>query len=447
MTSTNNITFRTKTNNQVKARLNKSDNNIPQPNTSQSSEMELSYTSIPNVSLTENNTIYTELKNEISLLQAQLNTANQEIRNLNEQNMKLKHQITKYEQKNIFLNTDNMILNDCTSPIKATVQTKHRRHQRDSSTPIKSNSCTSLTLQGSGTQQNEGTAAKSKNVSVKSIVANNRRKMVYILGDQHAAGLYKYFLDSKQFGNEDTYCVSSFIKPGSLCSETLINCDNLLGKLKDGDIVVISIGGNDKNPYNILNTLSASLNKLQSIENIKIYITQVTKNIYLNETYLNNHLRSLIATYRNCKFISLNKSLSSDVSKHLFTTKYSTYLTYLCKALFFEISCDTYSNKYLDPKNLKTLIKCYENKYLNKQKGTIPYYFKKKSDCTKIDAKNNDISTYSHICKRGTIPYYFHKVNKTSKQTKQTDLILSARTKSVITTNSTHIVNNNFFRP
>lgn len=416
MASNNNVTVRRRKTTQNTDNMNRSAENILEEHELDTSTKEFSFTSLPNVSLNENMSILNEMKEEITELKALLKIATQEIDKLKSQNTQIKNKMSEYEQElKLFRNmkVDTMNQTETATPIKINAGILSLQHK--ASTPINLIASTSPALVNHPIPQtNNWTKQHKHNIETMTETTNNLKKTIFILGDQQAMGLYRFLQNSKKYRNQ--YSVFSFIKPFALCKENLSYCDTLQKSLQNGDKVILAIGANDKNPYNIINALSVSLGKFQRMENVQIYVTQVTNNNFLNENCLNNHIRALVSTYPNCNFVTLNSRMALSESKKLFITNYSLYLAHLSDALKYQMECDDYNSKYLNPKNLNTLIKLNHNKFIKKscnqpnqhKKGTIPFYFPKQ--------KNNGNIMPSHLYKKGTIPYYFHKqtVNKTS---------------------------------
>lgn len=136
---------------------------------------------------------------------------------------------------------------------------------------------------------------------------NNTKPNIYIIGDQQVKGLTEQLLKSRSKGWNDCYKVTGIVKPFALSPQILNSCTSLYDSLTDDDILILSVGCNDKNPYLIMSSLC---NMLCNLKKCKIFFFSVEQNCYLNVNRLNSEINSLIKNYSNCTFINIDLLVS-----------------------------------------------------------------------------------------------------------------------------------------
>lgn len=200
----------------------------------------------------------------------------------------------------------------------------------------------------------------------------------------------------------DNYTVSGIIKPYAKSYDILSYCKILESELNSSDRVILSIGTNDTNPFEVCKELCLALSKLKTP---KVLIIPIYNNNKVNTDLLNNYISSIVKLHNNCIFI--NRSC---------TDFNFNYLTSITNLLIHEISKIDYNDKYIvDPKNFTNhrVIQNDAPPTIIPRKGTIPYYFKSKAlnttlNSNKWQAKTSSKTMYT-IEKKGTIPFYFKK--------------------------------------
>lgn len=419
------------------------------------------------------------LKSQITQLKTDLESAHVEIENLLIENSRIKssleeclEKINLYKQLGV---SETLITPSRQDKLVRSSQRKknfkHMRclhsenidisiqhHQPELTTPIRQSPTLSSTPVASKSSQSkircktdtpsDGKTEESRNKThnIKSILEQSVERIssrtLHIFGDQQISGLYEYMIQNRKQNTIYNYNISSFVKPYSLSNETL-KCCNSLCNLSQNDMVILAIGANDRNPYDIVNALSIALEKLQQTQ---VYIIQVIKNPFLNEHMINNHIRALVNTYQNCKLLSLNRKMFFNKAQYLFTNNYNRYLYEVSLILNYEINSENYNSKFLNIKNLKRLIKERQlnstsqlvNKTAKVKKGTIPYYFQAHSHTP-------NQSTATSIHKKGTIPFYFSKRNNNQSHQQPTSQSVT-NTLSYTNEKTPKTQSQNFFR-
>lgn len=190
-------------------------------------------------------------------------------------------------------------------------------------------------------------------------------------------------------------------KPNAPCNEVIANCRNT--KLSTEDKLIICVGENDCNPNLLLSQLQIVLDKFT---NNTVIVLNVVNNMYLNVHKLNSSIQNLCNKYKKCHFVNQTSTKLSDV----------------CKSLNYLIDCCDYSDKYLNPSEIRKRITSNNTSFnlkvtnepkkgvIEPKKGTIPYYFSRNVNNS---TSPNDSSSFSQRNGQiGTIPYYFPVLNK-----------------------------------
>ncbi|CAG9790268.1 unnamed protein product [Diatraea saccharalis] len=180
-----------------------------------------------------------------------------------------------------------------------------------------------------------------------------------------------------------------------------IDCFYLNQTYTEDDILILSIGSNDNNPYEIISNLC---NTLCNFKKCKIFVLSVQYNNHLNIHKLNSKIDLIVRNYDNCHFIKTDQLLKSYIFK-----KKTSIIQKISFKLNIEINFLKYKQKFLNnivkiSNDLKYRNNCVvKNTLLNSQnqpkiikKGTIPYYFGLKQK----DSNTNEIPEQSSICFR-----------------------------------------------
>jgi hypothetical protein len=212
------------------------------------------------------------------------------------------------------------------------------------------------TLMNNTTNNNSNTSTKSR---------------IFILGDEQISGLSKKIQNRQKPTLCDSYTVTTMVKKNAICSQILNSCDDLEKTMKKDDIVILAIGKNDKNPYQLFSELGTALFKLKKF---KVFIVNVLYNSNLNINLLNYNIQTLVRNYNNCKFIKLSNN-------------YNMHLNELSYRINIEIDYIQYQKEFLAPQKIRAFLS--KNSTYKKHKRTIKlkqktilHYF------TKIDSNN-----------------------------------------------------------
>lgn len=245
-------------------------------------------------------------------------------------------------------------------------------------------------------EQKQETVATSSAQTYVAIDGNNiPERKIFIFGTQRCVGLAAAISHSRTNTQYEKYRLVAETKPNAPSNEIIANCRNT--KLTTEDKLVVCIGENDDNPNLLLSQLQIVLN---TFINNTIIVLNVVNNIHLNVRKLNYSIKNVCNSYKNCHFVNQT----------------STDLSSICKSINYLIDCCDYSDKYLNPSEIRKIIA--SNKSSSKlnvptdkpKKGTIPYYFGR-IECT---TPYEHSSSLQHNSKGqiGTIPYYFPVLNK-----------------------------------
>lgn len=415
-----------------------------------SSSSNLSMRSLPNTSDVDLSLVV-EYKSQIEQLQIELESAHREIEKLNLENNALQKNLTNYEKtiklyKKIGV-TETVVQNittpaakriksmfktyetpELSSPISLTasnddlslinkldlenntrkslrnMSNKKRRKTRvyndDSELLLKcSNNCM---LKDTVPTQLSNNEIKTKEILKKEeeLDLENEKSKIIILGEQQLAGMTSVMINMWKGQWNDKYNITGFIRPNAKSGDILSYCDNLR-HFNDNDRVILSVGSNDSNPFEIDKELYTALEKLHST---KVFLVPVVSNATLNENIVNNHISSIVKLYPNCTLLK-KPATTNKLSK-------LNLVNFVSKQVIHEITKLDYNNKYINniykchKLNITRQFKKVESK--THKKGTIPYYFKSANleNMTNKNVSQNNICKYS----KGTIPFYFKPI-------------------------------------
>lgn len=370
---------------------------------------DVSALSLPNQSSHEYSMIES-FRNQIKNLKSELEIAHEEIENLNFENTTLKRTIEKQEKalnlcKRIGLSDQNLNINTpianrlrkivkedlhksirSGTPLKSHNASLYRGNKpfKEVSTPI-NNSKKDILINNSftiKTKPNQNLIDVNSDILINTENINRQEKnnlldtekKIIILGDQQVKGLAVRLTNNRNKNHwNNNYIITGHVKPYAQCSDILENF-KYFGTLTSKDRIFLSVGSNDKNPTLFIKNLTNALNNLQHTQ---VFILEIINNRFLNTNLLNYHIKNLVATYPNCKFISKNPRYS------YFTQNFKNNFF---ENISYEIDAQDYEIKYI--KHIKDIVihqnMCSKPIKLNglngntekPLKGTIPYYFK-----------------------------------------------------------------------
>lgn len=314
-----------------------------------------------------------KLQQQNKILKEKLLIAETEIENILMENNKLKEQLTKNETKNKYLTQIWSSSQKKLITIKRTQKTLNKttlNFEQDEKE-----------IEKTRTSENGNLGKNSSllGLTLDGATDNTKKNNIYIIGDQQVCGLTEEIRKSRSGKWNDNYNVTGIVKPFASSSQVLSSCEYLVDIMTKDDVLVLSVGSNDKNPFTLMSNLCNTLCKLKKG---KILILSVRHNYHLNVTKLNTQINQLIKNYYNSSFIDIAQIL----------TNYQN-MTSIRKKIGFkiniEINCIKYENDYI-----KNGLK------LRKTMPTFDYVKKGKLNVTG-----------SHDMKKGTIPYYFHRMS------------------------------------
>lgn len=258
-----------------------------------------------------------ELKQMISSLQSKLAIAEKEIENLLLQNTNLTDKIAERDSK------ISRLKQVCSSSIKS-------RKKRKEVFEARSSYVVDQSFEG----LNGGNSEEKK---MKLTETNQSKKNnIFILGDQQIRGLAIKILEFRYGKYNDVYNVTSIIKPYAQSRDILTSFNVLPESINEDDVIIFSVGSNDRDPYLLYSNLC---NFLAKYKNCKCILINVMTNQNLNVKKLNNDLHMLSRKYDNCTFIDIN------------TYKYNDFKTPLQKLTFkinIEIDFMKYKKEFID---------------------------------------------------------------------------------------------------
>lgn len=411
--------------------------------TNNSTLLDTTMKSLQSMSMNDSDTIM-NLSETVRRLTIELQSARQEIEDLNSENFRLKmdigegQKIINMYQKNISSDMKNMtpttsrsrnlIGTTSTSTHSTPLNIVEKTSTSTHTTPLKTQDCeplshelktpqrsllnrdnlskTTQNLTSSMDQNNSQTTPKkyppkqtqatrhghitvtsSNSGKVEELSHDISSPRILVLGDQQVRGFAQEI--AKQRNNNkwnNVYSVLGISKPFATSTQVLCNFDKLSEGLKSDDIIVLGIGSNDQNPYLLLTELCSSLHK---VKNNKVFILNVLNNRYLNTNLLNMHIKLIVKNYPNCQFINTSDVMVT-ANNYNFVSK-----RFMCFKINIEIDNINYQ---------KLVTSQFKSRCANKH---LQHY-------------DNNV-TETNMYKKGTIPYYFKKDNITSYNFKPID--------------------------
>lgn len=318
--------------------------------------LDITTRSLPDTTM-NNLELIQELQNEIEILNNKLDSAHEEIANLNLENTRLNSHVSTQNKKVEMLKlitenptprkTSNKIPQyrpismktaiNCSlriSPIRQdkVVSRNHSMYNKETSngnidqppTPEIYTQKSTIAPTPLVEHTNLVSITKNVNTSEKSLQLTEEKSItrkVFILADQQGRNMQatlQELLGSK-------YQVTCFWKPGATTQDILTITREEILKLTKDDYLIILTGCNDYNPYQFQSYLS---NCLFSYPNTNIIVTEVPYNNHLNVSKLNNLLKFVTNQHRNTSLIELHiKSY----------TGYFARIKLLCRSILREI--------------------------------------------------------------------------------------------------------------
>lgn len=190
----------------------------------------------------------------------------------------------------------------------------------------------------------------------------------------------------------DIYSVSGLVKPNAYCSEIFNSFRHT--EFSSKDIVILSFGSHDKNPYFLF---TQPCNALNEITNCQVLILNVQSNTYIfNVDILNSQLKLLLHHYSHCKIINLYRIPRYHSPLKLIYRKFNMeidYLSYREQYIVNGIKIAIQQKPNLSHEQAHIIISTPHSPIPPYKKGTIPFYFNK----LKITIKDNSVRNNSNI--------------------------------------------------
>lgn len=326
-----NITFR---------RPRKSSSMCDMSNLSNNINMSTSIISLPNRSFEESYSLQSE---QIKKLTIELESANQEIENLNSENKDLRTQLEKIKRivnmyKKMGLTGFIMEQPKEQRSIKKTKKGKPKFNSSplnvdlsmdkkvNVSNKVEEYYCDHDEVLEYGKFEDNITYTKQSNE-----LSINKKK-VLILADQQGKHVCKYL--QQLLGSN--YFVSSFCKPDANMASILSSEKEYISTFNDDDIVIVLGGTNDRNPFEFQSSLS---NWLQVTRNINILFSEVPYNRVLNESKLNYVLNFVCSKFENTTYVDMDYSRTVPSPKN--------FSVNLCRTLLKEVLHIDYKTKLM----------------------------------------------------------------------------------------------------
>lgn len=239
------------------------------------------------------------------------------------------------------------------------------------------------------------------NVTKKNIAHSStfKKNKIQILGDQTCLGLSQKLSETRKNKWNDKYAVIGYSKPQASAIDILSSVDNIIKHSNSNDIIVLSLGSNDKDPYQFVFELCNALYRLQKF---RVLVLSIANSEYINSDMQNRYVKLLCKHYKYAKFIDADE-MDRDT---------------LCFKLNIEIDSLDYDLQFINcvkHKNLKPIKPVKEYK-----KGTIPYLLNKLKNKSQMhrhetpskelvyrDLKTKMVPKSSQKLKVGSIPYYY----------------------------------------
>lgn len=235
-----------------------------------------------------------ELLKQNRILKEKLQIAENEIENILLENSKLKKVITNSEiktkyltkicnsssEKNITLRKNRKTLNGTVLDFFQDEQDQKKSHSQQVGDPAPSRIDETNylgDLNGSSTPcHRSGNCLPNHSHPADVTLSEIKKKHINIIGDQQVRGLAEQMTKMRSGKWNDNYTVSGMVKPSALSSQILKSCEHLdKSSLTKDDILILSVGSNDRNPNEIITNICNTLCKLREC---RIFLLSVLQN-------------------------------------------------------------------------------------------------------------------------------------------------------------------------
>lgn len=341
-----------------------------------------------------------KLKEKINRLEKKLESAENNIEKLAEKNRILEKQIAEYSKTTARGETKDKQALSSESNHSTLQNNKILLTQNNIRSPT-NNHQTRIPANPTSTANKEKTLLPQKTSKEDATRNKGKSKHIFILGDEQLRNLSSALLRTRLGKWNDDYQPDALIMPGATSTELLVQCEKLLNKIKNNDIVVLGIGNNDNNLHKLHSNLCIALSRLCKVT---VFIVPVIKNPYLNETTLNYHLKLWTKHFENCTVIESN----------FIYRKNCHYINYICKKINICIDYIKYELEFLN-------FDCIRKHNMNKKSMTEIKQIKNTEDVSPSIVKIIQDQKTDEECaspKKGTIPYFFKRNTNTPSTTR-----------------------------
>ncbi|CAG9786226.1 unnamed protein product [Diatraea saccharalis] len=335
--------------------------------------------SLPDLSIRENDEIVL-LKQTISNLNIQLETAHLEIENLHLENNALQKQIVERDSK------IKQLITICSSTKKVIKKKCEFSVSKFNTSTGSQNTDTRVASIQTEYQKQDLDTSKSLNNTKEKVV----KSKIMIYGAQQCVGLASLLSDLRRNTKYEDYKIFAETKPFAQTEDILKSVDYCnLGSM---DKIILCVGENDSNA---LKTTSELYYVLKKVKNATVIVLGVLNNDHQNERLLNYSIEKTCKMFTNCHFIRFDtfakKLLNKMVKK------------YICTRVNMLIDTIDYEYKYLITKtnvnmfnytrhNLRKKSLMHENRKTQLQKKIYDYF--PKLNKTKSIQKTSDQNTF-----------------------------------------------------
>lgn len=209
---------------------------------------------------------------------------------------------------------------------------------------------------------------------------------IHIFGGKQTYGLASTLLHMRQNYECKPYKVSSFVQPGAPTANIVDTIQRYT--FSDGDKIIISAGEHDENLADIISRLDLMA---KYVHNCSVIVMNVRSNhCKINVNVINDMLRHFCLGKRNFKFANIINNKYNNKSQHLRSacSKINSFVDQLDYK-------ETYYN-FGKPNTNRLSVASSTPKTQVSKKGTIPYYFgKDRAQKTKNCAHNQKTKNFS----------------------------------------------------
>lgn len=253
--------------------------------------------------LSENYTLKDKIKSQAVVISSLKKVSGSTVRNNSIKNIR-KSKAQNQSYINLSGDQTNLNLQNTSNDISTTIANHERNHKpMHIQTPI--GMSTPTTQPSTSRLQPLPSSAPYK---TKTSTTQPKKPTIYIFGDEQVRGLSQSLLNSRKGKWNDVYDVRAVVKPYASSSQIVNDLTNMANIITKHDLIVFSVGCNDKNPFTLLTNIC---NILHNFRNNDILLFNIRNNKHLNINALNYNLEKFTKNYSNCTLINIrDKGLS-----------------------------------------------------------------------------------------------------------------------------------------